>query len=701
MKKIQDIFSDAYDLDVDVKNPHISKSPEVWKLDATHAYTFHDIKPGEWNHISILRQKEISVEKKKTKNFDALEKKKNKTFSLKSKNILLKKKKTNFSLLPYFLYTKRYLRDLWMIWWWIWIFAVLISSVFLLYLDKIFVENRVNAWYQKLVDIREGHLDLSAVQKKVNNARFDLLLADVFFIPFNILPWDKIYSVWHVISGGRYVSRSLDDMLSLYSKVDNFIEEKSLKNIYFTQLFLNISPELWDIEKSLHKALSDYSKISWLPNKQLQEKREIAIVEITKLLWYVEKLNDNFSQFLDILWHTKKKRYLIVFQNADEIRPTGGFMGSMWLLEIFRWKVQLFQKKDVYAIEWDLKKSDYKRLEAPKWINTLTDTFGLRDANYYANLKDSSNTIKFFTDRGGIDIDGIIYINQNILLRLLELTWPVYFDTLNKEVTSENFSEIMSLVVEAKTFKKWTLWSPKQVLFDFMEVFTEKLLSDGRYFDYLQTLIHDVESRDIMMWSFNEAENSFLEAFGMNGKINYDKTLDYVYPVYTSLSGNKSDRYMKRWYTHTVKSWKNCSYDISLQIENTHDMWKIKRDRILSLINEYDLSSPNLFQIQWAATNKQFMRVILPSNAIINPQSGMDILEYWSRKWVEFFLNTELQETSYYTIDYTLPNTECKNYDYKLYKQPGIPHYDISIEINGENHEYIRREEDFYFELRN
>jgi hypothetical protein len=43
-----------------------------------------------------------------------------------------------------------------------------------------------------------------------------------------------------------------------------------------------------------------------------------------------------------------------------------------------------------------------------------------------------------------------------------------------------------------------------------MEVFSAKLISDGNYFDYLGALIHDMESRDIMMWSFNEKENSFL-----------------------------------------------------------------------------------------------------------------------------------------------------------------------------------------------
>lgn len=97
-------------------------------------------------------------------------------------------------------------------------------------------------------------------------------------------------------------------------------------------------------------------------------------------------------------------------------------MGSMALVEMFKGQIKLFQKKDVYAIEWDLKSADYERLPAPKGLNELTGTFGLRDANYFANLQDSSEAIKFFTDEAGLQIDGIIYINQNILLKLLEIT---------------------------------------------------------------------------------------------------------------------------------------------------------------------------------------------------------------------------------------------------------------------------------------
>lgn len=694
IKKMLDLFSVAQ---------------EEEKLDMSSGHRELEVDVLQWsdelsteNRKTLNFQKEhhIILEKKQGKHFDALEKQTAFSSFFKLRNIVLKQSPQSSSFTHYRLKVIRTIKNLSPLGFSLFLWGCFVAVIFLGYLDKLFIENRVNAGYQKLLDIREGNISLEEVQKKVNNARFDLMLADTFFLPFALFPGNQINSVQHIISWGKYLSVWLDDTLALQSQVQSFVQEKSVKNVYFTQLFMNISDEIEDIKTSLETSLYHYKSITWLPNSTLELKRQGNIVKIEKLLAYLDALSNNNEGFLELLWHNERKRYLVVFQNADEIRPTGGFMGSMWLLEVFRWQIQLFQKKDVYAIEWDLKKSEYERLPAPKWINELTDTFWLRDANYYANIKDSSDAIKFFTDKAGIQIDGIIYINQNILLRLLEITGPVYFPELQKDISSQNFSEIMSLVVEAKSFKEGTLGTPKQVLFDFMEIFFQKLSQEGRYFDYLQSLVKDVESRDIMVWSFHEAEARFLKDMWLDGDIDYEQTLDQVFPVYTSLSGNKSDRYMTRKYRQSVKKADNCSYNVKFEIQSTHDMGKKRRDTIQSLIWEYDLTTKNLLEIQGAATNRQFVRVILPEDAIITPAKGMEEVVYGSRKGVEFFLDTQLQETSFYTLEYLLKNPNCEPYSFMMYKQAGIPEYDIILDIEDETFSYPWQTQDFYFKKR-
>lgn len=177
-------------------------------------------------------------------------------------------------------------------------------------------------------------------------------------------------------------------------------------------------------------------------------------------------------------------------------------MGSMAVIDIFRGQIQSFEPRDVYSFEWDLKRADYQRVTPPKGIDVLTSSFGLRDANYYINLKDSSEAIKFFVEKSGQNIDGVIYINQNILIDFLKITGDIPFDIIEKNISAENFSEVMSLLVESKIFKEGTQGTPKQILFDFMDVFKKELLKQKKYTQYLQTLIRHIENREIMMYSF-------------------------------------------------------------------------------------------------------------------------------------------------------------------------------------------------------
>jgi hypothetical protein len=698
MKKIKDIYHWDLNVSLDTRDGDRITSAQV---NTKSNIILDDISLWEKNDISLYTYQKIILEKKSWKNFDALEKKSTFSGIFSLKDIKIRNKKTNFTIFPYIITFQRYIKKWWLFWSTIMWCLLLLFILCLWFIDKIIIENRVNAGYERLLEVKQWKGGLEQIQKSVNNARFDLLLSDVLFSPFKMFPWDKISSVKHAISWWRYLSHSLDDTLWLYTSIEKFIDRKSLNKIYFTQLFLNIYPKLKEIDDSLRFSLHHYKNITWLPTKELEEQKGEAIKNIENFQWYLSKIINNFPAFLDILWHDKRKRYLIVFQNADEIRPTGWFMWSMGLLELFRGRVQLFQKKDVYAIEWDLKKSNYERLPAPKWIDELTSNFGLRDSNYYANIKDSSQAIKFFTDSAWIDLDWIIYINQNILLHLLDVSGPIYFEPLDIEITSENFSEVMSLVVEAKTFKKGTLWTPKQVLFDFMEVFSEKLMADGNYFSYLQTLVHDVESRDIMMWSFNENENDFLSKIWVNGKINYDKSLDYMYPVYTSLSWNKSDRYMNRSYSIGVdRVDDSCDFFIKTQIKSSHNMSKQRRDFVQSMIANYKLDSPNLFKIQGADRNRQFMRIILPTDSEIIPKVGTDIVDYGQRKWIEFFLETPEQQAEYYDYEYILANPNCQPYSTTLYKQPGIPSFDVKLNVFGKEFGYQWLEEDFYFEER-
>jgi hypothetical protein len=65
-------------------------------------------------------------------------------------------------------------------------------------------------------------------------------------------------------------------------------------------------------------------------------------------------------------------------------------------------------------------------------------------------------------------------------------------------------------LVEAEVFKEGSLGSPKQALFLFSEELYKQLNLEKKYYDYLKIIIEHVKNRDLVIYSFNPVENSFL-----------------------------------------------------------------------------------------------------------------------------------------------------------------------------------------------
>ena len=108
----------------------------------------------------------------------------------------------------------------------------------------------------------------------MNDARFDFILARGAFFIFSWLPSEQIDSVSSVIRGGSELSKSLDRLLFLVSQTEAFIAEKSLNQIFFTNLFVNLAPELRNIEAHISEAKTSYESISWLPSENLFRQKE-------------------------------------------------------------------------------------------------------------------------------------------------------------------------------------------------------------------------------------------------------------------------------------------------------------------------------------------------------------------------------------------------------------------------------------------
>ncbi len=567
--------------------------------------------------------------------------------------------------------------------WVVWLFLI-----FWMFWLKFSIQENVNNGYNKLIQIKNWELSGKTIEQNFDEIYDSFKIADILYKPVSIFPNQTIDNGYHVIKWWKQIGYFWKYFLSFYDDLKHKIENQWIENVYISDFLYANRSSFYNFEKSLSQAILHYNQVTSVWDTKLQKVFDDTISKLNESVGLLKTVNINFEEFLWILWHYEQKDYLIVFQNNDEIRPTGWFMWSMWIISIYKWKILEIKKSDVYAYEWEINKtyeSIAQKTIAPEWLNKITWTWGLRDSNYYPEVKRSAHEIKGFLDRINEKIDWIIFINKSTIEEILKVSGWIEFEAIWEKLTDENFSRVISTLVEAKVSKQGTLWTPKQVLFDFAETFYEKMKQDNDYIPYAKVLFNHLQSRDIMMYSFNTSQNSLLWKLWLNGELPFYKTLDFTYPVYTSISWNKSWRYIETEYEKNVYEFWECNYYTNFNIIRKHTYNQIEEDKVNNLLNKFDIKDKNHIRfIQWKWDNYQFMRVLLPKYATVTPKPWMTIVQYPRYKEISFYMKTRLYETTEYQIEYYLNKPNCNGYSYKLYKQPWIKKYKMSLDIMWE-----------------
>jgi hypothetical protein len=136
------------------------------------------------------------------------------------------------------------------------------------------------------------------------------------------------------------------------------------------------------------------------------------------------------------------RTYMLVFQNEDEIRATGGFLTSVGTIVVHDGKVINMIFEDSYDLDdlnkpypvppWQLE----EYMMAPIWL--------LRDSNWSPDFPTAASWIEFFyVYKRGHSVNGIIAITQHTLVRLLETTGPMQVDGYEMPIDAENILQVM------------------------------------------------------------------------------------------------------------------------------------------------------------------------------------------------------------------------------------------------------------------
>ncbi|MBI5732757.1 DUF4012 domain-containing protein [Candidatus Jorgensenbacteria bacterium] len=320
---------------------------------------------------------------------------------------------------------------------------------------------------------------------------------------------------------------------------------------------------------------------------------------------------ENFLEKLSLLLGSSEERHLLLFfQNPSEIRPGGGFIGSYADLSFRLGQMSGIDVRDIYDPDGQL---DLKVIP-PEPLQTLTEKWGARDANWFFDFPISARTVTYFLENSKIHqeknltFDGAIAININVLESILGLIGPMELPEYQLTISKDNFLSEVQREVEAGKDKK--AGHPKRILRVLTPLILERLKSlppeQGR--NLMDILSNHLSAKDIMIFAKDPALAEFFKKNGVDGSV-YDLPNDfwgnYLAVVNANIAGGKSDAFIDQTVTVRIDIDTDGGSLVDVNVSRTHhgdqekDSW-------------------------WRATNKDFMQLLANPNATFISIQGND-----------------------------------------------------------------------------
>lgn len=427
----------------------------------------------------------------------------------------------------------------------------------------------------------------------------------VVFISKFIPEASKLSSGKKLIEAGKYLTHAGLEMNSLAKITNNLVdsEDKKLSEINFLELYQNSMKHLSVVYEDFEKAKKNLDEVNL---EDLPENYRSKFSTAQKMMPIVEEnlklVVDGQKSIEDILGTNGPRAYLFLFQNNQEMRATGGFIGSYGLLEISDGKIQNFKIDGIFNPGGQLT----DRIVPPSPIQKISGDWSLHDSNWFPNFPTSAEkAIDFYERTGGQTVDGVITITPVVMRELLKVTGPIKVTDYDLEIDSENFIQTIQTEVEINYNQKEEKEDPKKILSDLTPLIFEKLLenkSPKNIAKIINVFSKSLDEKQILIYMRDDFTEEVVRKNGWSGEMT-ETDKDYLSVINTNINGFKSDGMIDENIEHSAEIFEDGSVINTVTITREHKGGKTGFS-------------------WWDAVNSNYMRIYVPKGAKLLSAEG-------------------------------------------------------------------------------
>ena len=327
---------------------------------------------------------------------------------------------------------------------------------------------------------------------------------------------------------------------------------------------VKVLPDLEEAEQSLGRVL-----MADLPSPYRQPFTELrSLVPLGRSA--VEQLVAVRSVVSDVLGFAAPRRYLVMFQNNNELRPSGGFMGSFAVLEVSQGSISII--KVPAGGTYDLQGSLIPRVVAPEPLQLVKARWEFQDANWWIDWPTSAQKIAWFYEQaGGESVDGVVAVDTTLIERLLQLTGPVDLPEYGLTITADNFTSEIQQEVELRYDR--TMNRPKQVIADLAPSLLARLenISQRNALPLAELVVAGFSEKHLLIYRSDPVAESQLHELAWDGALaTLPAGTDTLAVVHTNIAGGKTDGVIADRVQHRVTLTPDGRSLVTVNVERVH-----------------------------------------------------------------------------------------------------------------------------------
>lgn len=452
--------------------------------------------------------------------------------------------------------------------------------------------------------------------------------------------------------------------------------QQSLPEIRLARDKIDMALALWEaVPKErmlpiLSKALQPLA--NYLPVLRLAMDQSVPLLEIA----------------IPMAGYPDPKSYLLILQNSDEMRPSGGFIGSIANVTLDGGDLSDFRFSDVYNIDNPVS-GVWKEVPPEPLVKNLgVKAWFMRDANWSPDFVESARRVlDFYTREMALQAkkdepDGVIALEPGFFQELLKVVGPVQIK--GGTYDERNFMDLIEYQVEIGFLQEGTkLEDRKAILGELGAEIIKKVQAMPRsdWPKLLNLVTRALKEKQIMVYTKDPSLQAMLDRRGWSGRAK-PTTCDFAWVVDANLAALKTDGKMVKAATYELDA-RNPLKPVAKLTMNYQSMvtksdWRYTRYR--SYTRVYVPEGSQLISAQGAMAGD-----LLQTGGKFVP-GKVDVMKELGKTVYGAFWAIEPGKTGQLSFTFT-PSAgviDClarNNYSLDWQKQPGADKTEINVKI--------------------